>query len=190
LVGRILIQGAVVGGAFLALAHLSLATDTVRKIARLMCGVALLYALMGALSDITQFAHRLLGIDVPTNQEAPILARSAQEFWGQRWNRYVSAWLSHFVFRPLARLHHPVLGLAAAFVVSAAIHAYLAAAPLGARAGVSMSLFFLVQGLVVLVERRLRLSTWPDSVARGWTIFVVLGPSPLGIDPFLRIFNL
>lgn len=84
----------------------------------------------------------------------------------------------------------PVLGLFVAFCVSASMHAWLAAVALDSWAALTMGMFFVLQGVFVAAERRLSLHTWPVPVARARTILVVLGPSPLGIDPFLRVFGL
>jgi hypothetical protein len=190
MLGNVFLQGALAGAAFFVLARLGTLPGQAREVARLICGATLLYAFLEGLSGIMQFGHRVVGIEAPANQHAPILARSAGEFWGERWNRCVSEWLRQFVFRPLARRHQPALGLLAAFAASAALHAWVTAPALGARAAVMMAGFFLVEGVIVLAETRLSLRTWPAPLARAWTIFVLLGPSPLGLDPFLRVFGL
>lgn len=158
--------------------------------ARLALGIFLLYGIVGFLSEVTRFVYRAIGLEVPQNQCAPALSRSAQEFWGSRWNRFVSHWLADLVFRPLARRRHAVLGILAAFLASATMHAWVALVPLGGGAALSMGLYFLVEGLVVVAEMPLRVHSWPEPVARAWTIIVVAGPSGLGIDPFLRTLGL
>jgi hypothetical protein len=188
--GKVLLQGALAGGAVLALTRLGGLPDQAHALARVVCAAVLLYAVTGGSSGIMQFGHRLVGIEVPSNQHVPILARTAGEFWGQRWNRSVSQWLRLFVFRPLARRHRPALGLLSAFAVSAAMHSWLAGVALGAHAAMMMGGYFLVQGGVVLAERYLNARTWPAPVARAWTVIVLLSPSPLGIDPFLRVLGL
>lgn len=184
------LHGALVVLAFIVLAQLGSLKGFAHTPIRLTCGVVLLYSFMAFLSELTRFGYHAVGIEVPPNQRAPIEARSAQEFWGKRWNRFVSEWLSHFIFLPLVRRGRPVLGLFAAFCVSASMHAWLAAVALDSWAALRMGMFFVVQGVFVAAETRLSLHTWPLPVARVWTIFVVLGPSPLGIDPFLRVFGL
>jgi hypothetical protein len=145
---------------------------------------------MELLSSSMQFFHRLAGVDPPPLQHSPILARSAGEFWAQRWNSFVSGWLNAYVFRPLARRHHPVWGMFTAFVVSAVLHFWVATLALGLLAGISMGLYFVIEGVIVLGERSLALQSWPLSLARTWMILVVLCPAILGIEPFLRVFGL
>ena len=70
----------------------------------------------------------------------------AAEFWGERWNRTVGEWLYRFAFRPLARRRRPMLGLAAAFALSALLHAWMFVVALDVRAGFMAGAFFLVQG--------------------------------------------
>lgn len=158
--------------------------------ARLALGIFLLYGMLGFLSEFTRLGYRAAGLEVPQNQCAPILARTARESWGRRWNRFVGHWLADLVFRPLARRRHAVLGILAAFLASAAMHSWVALVPLGGEAALSMGLYFLVEGLVVVVETPLHVHSWPEPVARAWTLLVVAGPSGLGIDPFLRTLGL
>jgi hypothetical protein len=157
---------------------------------RLALGLILVYALMELLSSVTRLGHRLFGIDAPAIQRAPYLARSGREFWGMRWNRFISDWLRRFVFCPLARRHRPVLGLFSAFLVSGALHAWLCVVPLGVRSAAMIGSYFVVEGALVVVEGHLRPELWPVSVARLWTWLIVLVPSPLFIDPALRTLGL
>ena len=123
-------------------------------------------------------------------QETPIAARSLRDFWGKRWNRPVSAWLHRFFFLPLARQHRPDLGLCCAYLVSGAIHAWLAWVALGAFAAFGMAVFFGLQGVFILAEDRLQVHAWPVPLARAWTLTLLLATSPLIIDPYLRILHL
>ena len=187
---NVILQGGLVILALAVLAELGSLTGVVRTVIRLMCGIILLTGIMTLLSDLTRFGHHAVGIEVPPNQRAPILAQSVREFWGKRWNRFVSEWLSQFIFLPMVRRRRPVLGLFGAFCVSALMHSWLAVVALDSRAALTMGMFFVLQGVFVVAETRLRLNTWPAPAARAWTILAVLSPSPLGIDPFLRVFGL
>jgi hypothetical protein len=60
---------------------------------------------------------------------------------------------------------------------------------LGTFAALSTVVFFVIQGVVVLVESRLRIHTWPVALARAWTLVILLASSPLYIDPGLRLFG-
>lgn len=54
---------------------------------------------------------------------------------------------------------------------------------------VSMLAFFLLQGQLVLFELVLRISQWTPMLACAWTIIALLGPSPLFVEPILRIIH-
>jgi hypothetical protein len=158
--------------------------------ARLIYGVIFVYSAVAFGAIAPEFAYLAIGIAVPSNHRAPILARSAQEFWGKRWNPLVSNWLSHFVFRPSARRRHPLLGLVAAFAVSGLMHSWLVVVAIGWRPALLICAYFVVQGLFVLGETRIRPQNWPPLAARVWTVLAVGGPSWLIVDPVLRIFRL
>ena len=89
----------------------------------------------------------------------------------------------------MARRGHAGWGLALAFVVSAAFHAWLAWVPLGARMAASMGAFFLVQAVAVGLERLLCQGAWPRPLQHLWTLAWMLGSAPLFVEPFLRIVS-
>src|SRR5262245_17093393 len=60
-----------------------------------------------------------LGRRLETIHDRPFSSRSLSEFWGRRWNRWLSAWFRQVCFRPLR--DRPLLGVAAAFGASAAL---------------------------------------------------------------------
>lgn len=160
-----------------------------RFLAAMTCTAVFLYATFEVLAGLLRLAHRLVGIDVPPIQRAPVLSRSAREFWGERWNRTVSEWLGQFAFLPLARRRHSGLGLLAAFAVSAAIHAWTILVALDAQSALMAGSFFVVQGFVVLIEARMRPQTWPPPLARLWTFLVLVLPSPLFLCPISRLIG-
>jgi D-alanyl-lipoteichoic acid acyltransferase DltB (MBOAT superfamily) len=141
-------------------------------------------------NDLIHFCFLASGAAMRPIQETPIAARSLRDFWGKRWNRPVSAWLHRFVFLPLARQHRPDLGLFCAYLVSGAIHAWLAWVALGAFAAFGMAVFFGLQGVFILAEDRLHVHAWPVPLARAWTLTILLATSPLIIGPYLRIVHL
>jgi hypothetical protein len=94
------------------------------------------------------------------------------------------------VHRPVARIGQPRLGLAAAFGFSAAFHMWLSWVPLDAPMALSMGAFFLAQGVAVVIERSFSgFRRLPELVRRAWTLAWVLLPSPLFVEPFLRILE-
>ncbi len=185
LLGTVALYVALCTGAFLALRALVSVQAPVRMSGRLLCGAVLVFTWVAASSDIVRLGHRLLGVEVPPIQSAPLLARSAGEFWGARWNRPWSEWLRRFAFLPLARRHHATLGVLAAFALSGLMHAWLALVAVGASAAARMGTFFIVQGLIVVAESHLHLRAWPSYAAHAWALIAVLAPSPLFVAPIL-----
>jgi len=160
------------------------------SIERLAAGVVLLYAGAQFIFDFARFCFLATGWSMDSLHRTPIAARSLAEFWSQRWNRYVSAWLHRFVYLPLARTRHPRLGIFCAFLVSGVLHGWPILVAIGWFGALTTSLFFMVQGAFVLVEYRLRIHTWPAPIARAWTMTALLTTSPLFIDPGLKVFGL
>lgn len=188
MLASIVLYGAAAVAAFLiGVRGLSGLTAPARYTTGMVCTAVSFYATFEALAGAILLAHRVVGIDAPPIQRAPILSRSAGEFWGERWNRTVSEWLHRFAFLPLARRRHPLLGLLAAFAVSAAFHAWMFMVALDAGAALMVGAFFLVQGVAVLAETRIGLRSWPSLLARGWTYVVLLAPSPLILGPIARL---
>jgi hypothetical protein len=193
IIGRLIVEGLVGGAAFLFLRHRAPAQhppDAVIALGRLVAGIILLYAWAEFVNDLIHFCFLASGAAMRPIQETPIAARSLRDFWGKRWNRPVSAWLHRFVFLPLARQHRPDLGLFCAYLVSGAIHAWLAWVALGAFAAFEMVVFFGLQGVFILAEDRLQVHAWPVLSARAWTLTILLATSPLIIGPYLRMVHL
>ncbi len=157
---------------------------------RFCAGAAFLYALVAIIATIVTLLFLTAGYSLPMIHRHPVAARSVEEFWARRWNIVVSAWLHAFVFLPLARRRRIALGIMLAFLVSGAIHGWLVLSALGPWAAFTATLFFVIQGMVVLAENRLRIRTWPPPLARAWTVIMILGTSPLFINPGLRLFGL
>lgn len=94
---------------------------------------------------------------------APILATSVSEFWGKRWNLAFRDYASAFLFRPLARKWSPVTALLCGYVFSGIVHEMAISVPAGGGYGLP-TLYFALQGLAMLAERRLGL----NGGAAGW----------------------
>jgi membrane bound O-acyltransferase family protein len=155
---------------------------------RWAAGVVFAYACADCAGQTVNAVMRLVGVQIPPFHEHPLLSRSLGEFWGLRWNLTVRALLDRHCFRPLARRRMARLGLMAAFGLSAAWHFYLMWPTLGLWMACWWLAFFLIHGLLVLLENRLRLSRWPTAAARAWTIGWFLVTSPLFVEPALRTF--
>lgn len=109
----------------------------------------------------------------------PWKARDLSDFWGQRWNRAFSDWAGEFVFRPLAKRLGIVKGTLAGFLVSGLAHEFTISLPANAGYGLP-TLYFLIQGVALLLFRKLKLPPLPGRLA---TFLCVLLPAPLLFHP-------
>ena len=99
----------------------------------------------------------------------PVAATSLGDFWGRRWNTAFRDLTHRFLFRPLAARLGPRAGLAAGFAFSGVVHDIVISVPAGGGYG-GPTLYFALQGLGLLVERRM----WRG---RAFTAVVVVGPA-------------
>ncbi len=154
---------------------------------RWLLGALVVYALGEALEGLLRGVLGMLGAETPSLHRDPIAARSLREFWGERWNLVVNRWLRTHCFLPLARRRRPVLGLALAFLASAALHAWFIGVALGLTMAASMGLYFLIQGLLLAIEGPLGVARWREPLGRAWMLACTLLPSPLFVEPILRL---
>lgn len=154
---------------------------------RWLGGALFFYSLADAVEGAVRALYRAVGVVVPRQHMLPIASRSVQEFWGKRWNRAVGEWLRRHCFLPFARRRQVRTGLVAAFCVSAVFHAYFTWVAVGGSMALAMVVFFLTQGVCVLLELWLGVAHWHPIYAHTWTVIAVLGCSPLFIEPLLRI---
>ena len=111
----------------------------------------------------------------------PVLAKTVSEFWGKRWNLAFCDYAHQTLFMPLAKKWGAAIGALAGFVFSGVIHELAISIPARGGYGWPM-LYFLLQGIGVLAERRMTKAGWleVDSLAsRIWTIAIVALPTPL-----------
>jgi hypothetical protein len=121
----------------------------------------------------------------------PMAARTPGEFWGRRWNTWVSHMLFRYVFVPAGGWRRPVMGTLATFGVSGAIHEGFMIVGTGRVTG-WMGGFFLVQGLIVIVTARpvfRRLARQRPWISWAITLLLLLVTGPMlvrgadGVDP-------
>lgn len=119
------------------------------------------------------------GVEARPIMNAPLLATSLGDLWGNRWNTGFRE-LSHaLVFQPLRRsLGTAVAGLAA-FLASGLIHELVISVP--ARAGYGLpTAYFLIQGIGVLIQRSgLGLRFGLSGGLKGWLFTAGLAAGPL-----------
>lgn len=118
---------------------------------------------------------------LPSIHNRPWLAQSVADFWGNRWNLWFSDWSRYAIFRPLRS--RPVFALILVFAVSGLLHEWVINVPLYFVTGRvlfgTMMLYFLLQAVGVLVERRFKKHPY-CMVAFAW--LVVFAPVPLVIN--------
>lgn len=185
---RLVVQGALTAGAIAVIAAIPASAGGLLLVVRGVAAIVMSVSSYDAFCAATRIGWSLAGFELPRLHDDPHLSRSV-EFWGERWNRVVGQWLRAHCFMPLARRRHAALGLAAAFVVSAVLHVYIAWTALDARAAMMWAIFFAAQIPIFFVERALRVTTWRPALARVWTIGVLMLVSPFFIEPVLRGFD-
>lgn len=143
-----------------------------------------MYAMLYAYPAGIEFAHPI--------QRHPLLARTVQEFWNNRWNTSISRALRSGVYSPL----HASLGLPkrtaalGAFLASAVLHtAQFVAWRASWQMCASVILFFISQWVVVQLERRaLKVSSWSSPMCqRLWTLAALLLTGPLLCLPLVAV---
>jgi hypothetical protein len=179
-------MGIVALAIWFAITKMSALSDTSLWLAKWACMLVAAYSLMELSGELLRSVHRLGGIAVEQLQRNPIVSRSVAEFWGERWNLPMTRWLNDFFFRPLARRGHPLAGIVAAFIVSAALHAWLFFAATGWKGALLAGAFFLVQIPAVLLERHWHVRRWPAFAAHLWTLGFLVLSSPLFLWPMIR----
>jgi membrane bound O-acyltransferase family protein len=154
---------------------------------RWLAGGILVFAFAEMATTCHNFVTAALGISVPPFFQSPHRSASIGEFWTKRWNLAASVLFRKYCFAPLAR-RGVWLALSATFAVSAVAHVLLAYMAIG-RWGISMicGAFFLVQPLLIAVERQLDVRQWRPMAGRAWTLTVLAITSPLFVEPGLQI---
>ena len=184
-----------VWGALCAASYLSFITyeptgGAARWVFRWVLGLAGFYAAIETVRALIMAFYLPLGLHPPPLHEAPVLARTVQEFWGERWNLEIHRWLRLHVMKPFVRRRRLKAGVVAVFSASALLHVWIMwACSTWAMTGL-WSVFFMIQGVFIIAERKLRVSRWRPALGRVWTVGLLAGASPLFIEPVLRLFDL
>lgn len=149
-------------------------------------GAVFVYAAVDAGVALLNAVYRLSGIVLPPMHRAPILSLSLQEFWGERWNLTVRDWFHRHCFLPLARRRRLALGVLAAFGASTVLHVWIALVTAGWVPALMMGSFFVVQGILTVIERRIGVLSWRPALGRAWAVLCLVGSSPLFVEPVLQ----
>jgi len=132
------------------------------------------------IGDLLPWLLRWAGFAVPPMFDRPWAARSLAEFWGKRWNLPFVEMNRRFFLRPLHRYFNGRGARFALFALSGVLHELGISYPAAGGWGLPLA-YFLLQGVLVAVEERFRITS------RLWTWFWLLAPSPwLFHEPFRR----
>jgi hypothetical protein len=149
----------------------------------------IVFVLHFGLAHLASCLWRTLGVDARPLMNWPIAATSVSDFWGRRWNTAFRDLTHRFFFAPLLRRVGPAWALGVGFLFSGLIHDLVISVP--ARGGWGRpTLFFLVQGAAIFIERSPLGRTL--GLGRGWsgwlfTMLVLLLPAyGLFHPPFIR----
>jgi hypothetical protein len=159
-------------------------------LARWFAGGIMFLAFAEMVTASHEFLTARMGLIAPGVMQSPILSTSIGEFWAKRWNRAASA----LAFRPLFFAHFARRGILLAlflpFLASAVAHTLLAFMAIGHwNISIACGAFFLLQPVLILIERRINVRRWPTAAARVWTIGALTVTSPLFVEPALRIIT-
>jgi hypothetical protein len=122
------------------------------------------------------------GIRAPPCFDKPWNSETIAEFWGQRWNLAIAQQLRNLFFKPIAATGHRKAGELAVFVASSALH-MIPIVSLGGspKAVVSTATFFLLQPLLIAIEKKFKLK------GRGWVQFAMWSCVPLFAVPLYEV---
>nr|WP_294949445.1 MBOAT family protein [uncultured Mucilaginibacter sp.] len=146
--------------------------------------------LLAALSLILHFGllgisagmWRFSGVNTYYLFRQPAKALSLTELWSKRWNVAFSEMTSVAIFRPLKSKVGAVVALMVSFIFSGLLHELALSLPVNSGYGLP-TLYFVIQGLLVLVEKLLAgkgiLFLKNKWVARMWVFFWLIVPMPL-----------
>lgn len=121
----------------------------------------------------------------------PALTRSVTEFWSARWNLWFSDWFRYAIFSRMQGT--PLRALFTVFAISGVMHEWVVNVPLYLVTGQSrfgtMMIYFLIQPVAMLIERRFLANAPRTRIAFAW--MTVLGPVPLFMNEgLLRVLFL
>ena len=184
---RVICFGAVTFIAAALVIELAEAQNLGARFAYGVAGLVWAYASFDALTALVRAVYRLFGVEVPPLHDDPIVSRSLAEFWGRRWNLMVERMLHDHAFRPVARRAGVGAAVLAAFGASALLHFWLLMRSGGLAMAVSMGGFFLVHGVLVLVERAIGVRRFPRWLGHVWTVTALLATLPLFLPPLLYV---
>ena len=129
--------------------------------------------------------------NTPFIHNNPFASRSVSDFWGNRWNRWISPWLG-MAARKIST--SPYRQIMCAFVLSGIFHELMFNLPFhfatGEKVYGNMLFFFVLQGLIFSIDRAY-LKGFSIFWRRTWLWVTLISSSPLFLErPLLYFFGL
>ncbi|MBD1366332.1 hypothetical protein IDJ77_21140 [Mucilaginibacter sp. ZT4R22] len=144
--------------------------------------VALSLILHFGLLSISAGMWRFSGVNTYYLFRQPAKALSLTELWSKRWNIAFSEMTSVAIFRPLKSKTGVAVALMVSFIFSGLLHELALSLPVNSGYGLP-TLYFVIQGLLVLVEKLMAsrgiLFLKNKVIARLWVFFWLIVPMPL-----------
>lgn len=113
--------------------------------------------------------------------DAPLLAKSVNEFWSRRWNTAFPQLAGPLWFEPMKKWFSPATAIMGVFLISGLLHELVISLPAGAGYGMPTA-YFAVQGVGILLERKA--ARWASApYRRMWAWLVVAGPAVILFHP-------
>jgi len=144
--------------------------------------IALSLILHFGLLSISAGMWRLSGVNTYPLFKQPLKSKSLTELWGKRWNIAFIEMTTITIFRPLKHKIGAGAALLLSFAFSGLLHELALSVPVNSGYGLPM-LYFIVQGVLVLIEKALadkKIVFLQNKVtAKIWTLFWIVAPAPL-----------
>ena len=141
--------------------------------------------LLGLMGQVWSLLGKQLAADL---HNKPYLASSVSEFWGKRWNIWISDWLG-LVSKKFSK--NPSTRLFLAFFLSSLYHEAVIALPFYLWKGKNyfgwMSLFFMSQYISVAVDKKILSKKFP-ALRRPFLWIALILPAPLFVNPSVLSF--
>ena len=112
------------------------------------CSLILHFGLL----SISAGMWRLSGANTYYLFRTPAKAKTLNDFWSKRWNLAFSEMASISIFRPLKSRTGSSIALMTAFIFSGLLHELALSVPVNSGFGLPL-LYFIIQGIMVLVEK-------------------------------------
>ncbi len=138
------------------------------------------------LLNISAGIWRISGVNTYPLFKQPLKSTSLTEFWGKRWNIAFIEMTAITIFHPLKNKISAGAALLLSFAFSGLLHELALSVPVNSGYGLP-TLYFMIQGVLVLIEKTLtdyKVAFLRNRiVAKVWTFFWIIAPAPLLFHP-------